>query len=158
MEIKDSGSRTEFESGAVRDIQVGKGRCDLVPFGCFGGTIADDDILFRLSSFLETRDKLDLLKAIDTYIKFEMPYKSVYEMMLELSKHFENGAKKYGEYNWQKGIPVERYIDSAMRHYLKAKNGEIDEKHFDAFIWNVVCCIWTCENKPELNNYVKGEE
>ena len=29
--IKDSGSRTEFESGAVRDIQKGKGRCDLLP-------------------------------------------------------------------------------------------------------------------------------
>lgn len=30
-EILDSGNRTEFESGAVRDIQEGKGRCDLLP-------------------------------------------------------------------------------------------------------------------------------
>ena len=29
--IKDSGDRTEFESGAVRDSAEGKGRCDLVP-------------------------------------------------------------------------------------------------------------------------------
>ena len=29
--IKDSGERREFESGAVRDIVEGKGRCDLVP-------------------------------------------------------------------------------------------------------------------------------
>ena len=27
--IKDSGNRTEFESGFVRDIQEGKGRMDL---------------------------------------------------------------------------------------------------------------------------------
>jgi methylated-DNA-protein-cysteine methyltransferase-like protein len=29
--IKDSGTRREFETGAVRDIQEGKGRCDLLP-------------------------------------------------------------------------------------------------------------------------------
>ena len=29
--IKDSGNRREFETGAVRDIQEGKGRCDLLP-------------------------------------------------------------------------------------------------------------------------------
>jgi hypothetical protein len=31
MEIKDSGNRREFESGAVRDMGYGKGRCDLLP-------------------------------------------------------------------------------------------------------------------------------
>ena len=30
--IKDSGNRTEFESGFVRDIQEGKGRMDLLPW------------------------------------------------------------------------------------------------------------------------------
>ena len=35
-EIKDSGERREFESGAVRDIQVGKGRCDLLPLDVVG--------------------------------------------------------------------------------------------------------------------------
>ena len=29
--IKDSGERMEFDTGAVRDIQKGKGRCDLMP-------------------------------------------------------------------------------------------------------------------------------
>lgn len=29
--IKDSGSRREFDTGAVRDIQHGKGRYDLLP-------------------------------------------------------------------------------------------------------------------------------
>ena len=31
MEIKDSGERTQFETGAVRDMHEGKGRCDLLP-------------------------------------------------------------------------------------------------------------------------------
>ena len=32
MQIKDSGKRTEFASGAVRDMQTGKGRMDLLPW------------------------------------------------------------------------------------------------------------------------------
>ena len=31
--IKDSGERREFSTGAVRDIQEGKGRMDLLPWG-----------------------------------------------------------------------------------------------------------------------------
>ena len=30
--IKDSGNRTEFSTGAHRDIQHGKGRMDLLPW------------------------------------------------------------------------------------------------------------------------------
>lgn len=32
MNIKDSGERTRFETGAVRDLHVGKGRFDLLPW------------------------------------------------------------------------------------------------------------------------------
>ena len=31
-QIIDSGERTEFESGAVRDMHTGKGRMDLLPW------------------------------------------------------------------------------------------------------------------------------
>ena len=32
MKIKDSGERTEFATGAVRDMHTGKGRMDLLPW------------------------------------------------------------------------------------------------------------------------------
>lgn len=32
MEIKDSGDRTRFDTGAVRDMHTGKGRMDLLPW------------------------------------------------------------------------------------------------------------------------------
>jgi len=32
MDIKDSGDRTTFETGAVRDMHQGKGRYDLIPW------------------------------------------------------------------------------------------------------------------------------
>lgn len=31
MRLHDSGTRREFETGAARDMGVGKGRCDLLP-------------------------------------------------------------------------------------------------------------------------------
>ena len=58
--IKDSGERTEFATGAVRDMHEGKGRMDLLPWAA----------------------------------------------IMEVSKHCENGAKKYGEHNVDKGIPT----------------------------------------------------
>lgn len=51
--IKDSGDRTEFETGAKRDMHAGKGRMDLLPW--YG--------------------------------------------IIEVSKHCEEGALKYGEHN-----------------------------------------------------------
>lgn len=82
----------------------------------------------------------------------------VHNMLLEVSVHFEEGAKKYGENNWQKGLPVSCYIDSAVRHYLKYLRGDTDERHDRACAWNLLCCIWTCDNKPELNTYAKKED
>ncbi|MGL5972568.1 MAG: hypothetical protein ACRCZK_02440 [Oscillospiraceae bacterium] len=37
-QLKDSGERRQFVTGAVRDIQEGKVRCDLIPL----------DVIFRV--------------------------------------------------------------------------------------------------------------
>lgn len=102
--IKDSGDRREFESGAVRDMQEGKGRCDLLP-AC---------------------------------------------AILRVARHFEAGAKKYSDRNWEKGIPTHSFIDSAIRHLMKYLDGATDEDHLCAAAWNLLCCMWTEEKKPEL--------
>lgn len=84
-------------------------------------------------------------------------YPDAFTMLLEVAKHFEEGCKKYGENNWQKGIPTHCYIDSAVRHYLKYLRGDKNEPHDRAFCWNILCAIWTCKHKPELNDYAKQE-
>lgn len=139
--ILDSGTRREFGTGAVRDIAEGKGRCDLIPLDAVG-----DRTLASIEEFKRTGDILHLQIAL--YASEFYPEK--YTLLLEVSKHFEEGAKKYGESNWQKGIPVHCYIDSAVRHYLKHQRGDKDEPHDRAFAWNILCCIWTCVHKPEL--------
>jgi hypothetical protein len=133
----------------VRDIQEGKGRCDLVPFDVF-----EDPILKLIERFKWEGDPRLLKLALDNCGFFDDPS----TMVLEVSKHFEEGALKYGENNWQKGIPARCYIDSAARHYLKHRRGDTDERHDRAFCWNLICCIWTCLHMPELNDYRRKDE
>jgi hypothetical protein len=158
MAIKDSGERRAFDTGAVRDIQEGKGRCDLMPLDVvaqlLGGRNDDasfDCILDEIDTFQHTGVVERLYYAVEKFAQAE--YDRITTMLLEVAKHFEDGAKKYGENNWQKGIPVRCYIDSAVRHYMKYSRGDTDEPHDRAFCWNLLCAIWTCKHMPELNDY-----
>ena len=157
MEIKDSGTRREFSTGAVRDIQEGKGRCDLMPLDVVAYLYQENKdingIFTRLEQYKNTGELVYLLILIENYVR--SINSTISNELLEVSKQFEDGAKKYGENNWQKGIPTNCYIDSAVRHYLKYLRGDKDEPHDRAFVWNILCCIWTCINKPELNVYKK---
>lgn len=152
--IKDSGNRTEFPTGAVRDIQIGKGRCDLLPFDVLARMFADD-IFSELETFRETGAVVCLLNVLEE-APVVLRFDNAWDMVLEVAKHFEDGAKKYGDNNWQKGIPVSRYIDSAVRHYLKYLRGDTDEPHDRSFVWNIMCAAWTCEHLPDLNEYAKA--
>lgn len=95
--LKDSGTRQEFASGAVRDQQTGKGRFDLLPPAA----------------------------------------------LLRLAKHFEKGALKYDARNWEKGIPLSRFLDSALRHTFAYLRGQSDEDHLVAAAWNLLAALET---------------
>jgi hypothetical protein len=62
-----------------------------------------------------------------------------------LARHYENGAKKYGDRNWEKGQPVSRYLDSAIRHLYCYLEGMRDEDHLAAAAWNAAAAIHTEE-------------
>ena len=104
--IKDSGERTTFSTGAVRDMHTGKGRMDLLPW----------------------------------------------EAIVEVSKHCEDGALKYGEHNVDKGIPIHSLVDSAFRHLAKYTMGETDEPHLRAAAWNLLWALYMEAKHPELQD------
>ena len=104
--IKDSGDRTEFETGAKRDMHAGKGRMDLLPW--YG--------------------------------------------IMEVSKHCEEGALKYGEPNVDKGIPLHSLLDSASRHLAKYMVGMDDEDHLRAACWNLLWALNQRVTHPELDD------
>lgn len=102
--IKDSGDRTQFDTGAVRDMHAGKGRMDLLPWAA----------------------------------------------IMEVSKHCEDGALKYGEHNVDKGIPTHSFLDSAARHIAKYMDGWKDEPHLRAAAWNLLWAIQMEIKHPEM--------
>lgn len=145
MKILDSGERTEFPSGAVRDMKKGKGRFDLVPLDVVG-TFMQDEILTKLGEFQEDTKRVEKLYQVLEETSNIFYEKSMSTMLLEVAIHFEEGAAKYGDNNWQKGVPITSYIDSATRHYMKVLRGDQDEPHLRAFVWNILCLIWTVEH------------
>ncbi|NDB34183.1 MAG: hypothetical protein EB023_02305 [Flavobacteriia bacterium] len=59
------------------------------------------------------------------------------------ARQLEEGAKKYDSRNWEKGQPLSRYADSALRHLIKHLAGMRDEKHDVACLWNIGAMIET---------------
>lgn len=69
--------------------------------------------------------------------------------IIEVSKHCEAGALKYGTHNVNKGIPTSILMDSAMRHAAKYLDGQEDEDHLLAAAWNLLWAIEMRCKKPE---------
>ena len=156
MAILDSGNRREFSTGSVRDIDDSKGNTTLLPLDEVSQFIQSTEICC-IQKFKQTADIRYLFLAISEFNKNHGW--SDADSMLELSKHFTEGMKKYGKDNWKKGIPISSYMDSGIRHYLKVKAGWTDEFHDRSFVWNMMCAIWTMNNKPELDDFTeKGNE
>ncbi len=210
VELKDSGNRREFESGAVRDMQEGKGRCDLIPWteawdvrqvifdrvcgsqmGYTHNGRTNDGVVvyerddpkecwFYLRNQFAELDRefndprqdnkftpygrmnfirhcfINMAAIFITYVygrdddhrdlesfhedEREKMRQAVWaywsDAMREVAKHYEDGAHKYSENNWRKGIDPKIYFDSAARHLLKWFDDWKDEPHDRAFVWN----------------------
>lgn len=63
----------------------------------------------------------------------------------EVAKVNEGGAVKYGARNYEKGIPLGRYFDSAIRHLVKWSLGYRDEPHLAQAAWNIEKLWWTAQ-------------
>ena len=99
MEILDSGTRREFNTGAVRDIADNKGRCDLLPLDVVH-SITGDFVFEYIDAYVRRGDTLSLLKAICKFI--DTQYDCRVTAILDLAKHYEEGAKKYADRNWER--------------------------------------------------------
>ena len=102
--LNDSGDRSVFGYGAMRDRGEEKGRYDLLP----------PDAIRRLAL------------------------------------HFQRGAKKYADRNWEKGMELHYFLDSGLRHAFDYMAGKTDEDHLAAAAWNMICAMSTEMRFPEL--------
>jgi len=60
-----------------------------------------------------------------------------------LADIFERGALKYSARNYELGMPLSRFIDSALRHLFQYLEGRRDEDHLGQAFWNLSACIHT---------------
>lgn len=73
-----------------------------------------------------------------------------WEALLRLSRHYENGAKKYRRWNYRLGIPLSSFIDSTCRHLAKYQCGCDDEDHLAAAAFNILGAMLMEEKMPEM--------
>lgn len=57
-----------------------------------------------------------------------------------LAVHYQKGAKKYADRNWELGMPLSEFMDSGLRHAFEdLMNKQDGENHLIAAIWNFMC-------------------
>ena len=64
------------------------------------------------------------------------------ESLHRLAKHYEAGAKKYGDRNWKKGLSKQNCMNSLLRHAFKLNEGWTDEDHAAAVAWNAFAIMY----------------
>lgn len=78
--------------------------------------------------------------------------------MMRVGNWLAQGAIKYGERNWEKGIPQARCLESMQRHIQQYMLGDESEDHLAAIGCNIVFMIHNDEMikadklPKELNN------
>jgi hypothetical protein len=78
--------------------------------------------------------------------------------IMEVSKHCEKGAIKYGEHNVDRGCPMHSLADSAARHLAKFIAGWDDEPHAVSACWNLLWLVEELITKPEFNDMYWNEK
>ena len=171
FETKDSGKREEFATGSRRDTREGKGRFDLIPWGIIrqlrsevagyteiGADIENEAMEALIDGVNGDLDALRDAAAImlsmasaeddgeECPVSDKVSWSSITPLgLLRLAKLYERGAAKYGDRNWEKGQPLDRYLDSALRHFNAYRAGQKDEDHLIATVWNIIGYLWTKE-------------
>lgn len=74
-----------------------------------------------------------------------------------LGKWCELGAIKYGDRNWEDGMPYSRMTASMTRHVLSWMMGKTDEDHLAAIMWNAMGIMHYQSVSPEWDDMPKYE-
>jgi hypothetical protein len=67
-----------------------------------------------------------------------------------LAETCAEGAEKYGEVNWQKGIPASQMLNHAIRHLYLWLAGDSQEDHLAHAAWNILGVCHFEESLPEM--------
>jgi hypothetical protein len=133
----------EVNKNSIKQSKFESSRFDLMPLEVVCHILNPrgnlDKVVRDIANFMKYNETGYLYSAIESFQS--MAYRnSCYTMLLDVSKYFEEYKN-----DWQKGTPVNQYINAAIQHYLKWFRGDTDEAHDRAFVYNLMCCIWEAD-------------
>jgi hypothetical protein len=69
----------------------------------------------------------------------------------EVARACAEGAEKYGDWNWEKGMPVHDLLNHVLAHIYQFLGGDRSEPHLGHAAWGMLAAIHSHELWPELN-------
>jgi hypothetical protein len=69
----------------------------------------------------------------------------------EVARACAEGAGKYGDWNWEKGMPVHDLLNHVLAHVYQFLSGDRSEPHLGHAAWGLLAAIHSHELWPELN-------
>ena len=69
----------------------------------------------------------------------------------ELARTYAEGAAKYSDFNWEKGMPVHDLLNHVLRHIYKFLGGDRSEPHLPHAMWGLGAAIHSEKLWPHLN-------
>jgi hypothetical protein len=70
----------------------------------------------------------------------------------EVARACAEGAGKYGDWNWEKGMPVNDLLNHVLAHVYQFLAGDRSEPHLGHAAWGMLAAIHSHELWPELND------
>lgn len=70
----------------------------------------------------------------------------------EVARTCAEGAAKYSDYNWERGMPVHDLLNHALAHVYQFLAGDRGEPHLAHAAWNLLAAIHSDELWPSLND------
>ena len=70
----------------------------------------------------------------------------------EVARACSEGAQKYSDFNWERGMPVHDLLNHAIAHVYQFLSGDRSEPHLGHAGWNLLAAIHSHELWPHLND------
>ncbi len=108
-------------------------------------TVGNEELLATLTDFVQqellARDNFTKSEEI-TFQALRTSFRMAIFYILEAyARAMHEGAEKYGERNWESGMPEDNLRNHAINHLVKMMAGDTSEAHLDHLIWNVMTII-----------------
>lgn len=72
-----------------------------------------------------------------------------------LAETYAEGSQKYGDFNWEKGMPVSDILNHAISHIFTFLSGDRSEDHLGHATWNLMAAMHSQECWPDLNKSLR---